>query len=201
MALPQPARHHTDGGAAGGQQAALDLDLREARIGCGHDQIRRQHHLDAEGEADALNGEHDWLAAPRRARAEGIDFVIFDQQGVAAEMGRNFRQIEPGREIGAFGKHHGAARPGLAFITGVGLCHAAQHDWRKSVQLRGTIDSDQEQAVAQLRRNAAVGRIRLVAVCDHDWLRLNPTYLRPKNVNSAPRQNAMPSSSTRCTKN
>ena len=83
--------------AAQGRDAAARLHLAEARAVGGDHDVGRQHHLDADGEAEPLHRGHDRLhrAAPQRKR---IDIV---RRGVAtlAVGAEELRHVEPGCRV------------------------------------------------------------------------------------------------------
>jgi hypothetical protein len=60
---PASALRQAVGGAAEGEDAAPDLNLREARVGRGDGDVERQAQLDAKREAAAVHGDHRRLLA------------------------------------------------------------------------------------------------------------------------------------------
>jgi hypothetical protein len=60
---PARALRQAEGGASEGEDATLDLDLREARVGRGDDDVERQAQLDAEREAAAVHRDYRRLLA------------------------------------------------------------------------------------------------------------------------------------------
>ena len=61
--------------AAERRNAALGLHLAEPAVFGRHDDVARQHHLDADGEDDALHGGDDRLPAAV-AQAERVDIAF-----------------------------------------------------------------------------------------------------------------------------
>ena len=89
-------------GAAEDRESALGLKLSEAAVLGGDDDVCGEHHLDTDGESDALNRHHDWLGATP-AEPERIDSVVSRRarSGLAGlHRGSKARQIEPCCRVG-----------------------------------------------------------------------------------------------------
>ena len=106
---------HAQGGTARGHDAALHFHLRKAAVvGRDHD-VGAQHQLDADGEADALDGGHHGLGAAAVAGQPvvmGLDQARRNDFLARAQEFGHHGQVQPGREMAAEGVQQAYAQPG-----------------------------------------------------------------------------------------
>ena len=146
--MPQPgALDEADGRPAERHQPAFHLELAEAGALFGDDDIRRQHQLDADGEADALDRRDDRLAPVRRAQVERVDQIAREEVGLR-DVERT--QLQAGGEMVARSVQHGAAQV-VGLVVGIGARQFPAHFRREAVVFCRPIDADQEQVGRAVR--------------------------------------------------
>jgi len=146
---PTGARQKAEMGATQGRDAALGLHLAKARGVGGDDNVGRQHHLDAHGKAQSLDGGDDRLQGPALER-EGIDIAgrAVATLGVGAE---EFRHVEPGRRVIAGKGQHGDPQFVIAVERREGVRELSHHVRREGVLLRHIVDDDREDPTVDFR--------------------------------------------------
>src|SRR5438034_5697259 len=129
-------------GASKRRDSALRLHLAEPGVIGRNDDIASQHHFDADRETDALHCRHNRLAATAFQR-ERIDVSGLDL-GILGLWSKEFRHIEPGREIRAFGAEY----PDPVIVRLVEKRHRVRHLRHhlraEGVLLRHIVDDDLE---------------------------------------------------------
>ncbi len=141
------------------EDPALDFFLGEAGIARTQVDVGRQHQLDADGQAIALNSDDHRFADPRPGEhAPGIATTgrrlpAFGQVRGGAE------EVETGGEVLAMGKHHGHPRfvVGLQFTVG-------QAQFVEQVEVEGVafghpVEANQQDMAVALTGDTTAGRL------------------------------------------
>jgi hypothetical protein len=112
MALPHPATcGQPQGRAAEREDAALDLDLAEAGVAGGDADVGRERELDADGQAPALQGDDQGLAAHATEQAERVDGAVREQRLAAGDGGADLGEVEAGGEVLAVAEQQARSAP------------------------------------------------------------------------------------------
>jgi hypothetical protein len=152
---PSGAADEAEVRAAKRGDAALGFHLAKTAIVGGDDNVTGEHHFDANGEADALHGGHDWLAAAA-GQTERIDVL-----GGAGLRGRvrpeELRHVQAGGEIGADGAENADPEIGIAVEEGHRFRQLKHHVRVEGVLLRRIVDDDLQYAVVAFVIDASFG--------------------------------------------
>jgi hypothetical protein len=141
-------------GAAQGRDTALGLHLAEAASLGGHHDVARQRHLDADGEADALDRGHHGLAA-LVAHPERID-VVFGNLARFCAGPEELRHVQPRGEVVALGAKHADPEVRVAIQLGHGGGELGHHFRHEGVLLGRIVDGDLQDAAVTLAANPSL---------------------------------------------
>ena len=153
--------------AAERRDAALGFHLAETRVIGGHDDVAREHQLDADGEDDALHGGDDRLLAAL-LQTECVDIAFFEVSllGGGAE---EFRHVEAGGEILSLGADDADPKALVVVEFGQGVRQLLHHGRRERVLLGGVVDDDLENAIMGFGADFAFGAHGLSSRCVLEW--------------------------------
>jgi hypothetical protein len=155
-------------GTTKGRDPALGFHLAEPGVVGRHNDVASQHHFDADRETDPLHRRDDRLAAPAFQR-EGIDVGGLDL-GILGLWSKEFRHVQPGREIRAFGTEH----PDPVIVRSVEkrhrIRHLRHHLGAEGVLLRYIVDDDLEHMPVHLGPDLTNLGFRLVHLQVSEWL-------------------------------
>jgi hypothetical protein len=147
-------------GTTKGRDSTFGFHLAEPGVIGRHDDIASQHHFDSDRETDPLHRRDDRLAAPAFQR-ERIDVARLDI-GILSLWSKEFRHIQPGREIRAFGAEY----PDPVIVRSVEkrhrIRHLRHHLRTERVLLRHVVDDDLEDVPVHLGADLADLGFRLV---------------------------------------
>src|SRR5829696_3333005 len=137
------------------RDAAPGFHLAEPAVIGGDNDVARQHQFDADSENDALHGGDDRLLAAL-LQTECVDIALLEVSllGGGAE---EFRHVEAGGEILAFGADHADPTAVVVVEFGQGVGQLLHHRRRERVFLGGVVDDDLENAIMGLGANFSFG--------------------------------------------
>lgn len=150
---PADLAREAEGRAADGVDATLDLDLAEARRRGGDANVRREHELDADREADALDGADDRLLDAAR-EPERIETAVGDVKRAAREDGRPLREIEAAGEVVAVCVEDTDAQLAIAVELCVREAELVPQREVERIALRSTVETHQENVPTPLDGDA-----------------------------------------------
>src|SRR5262249_22064504 len=116
----------SEGGAAEGEDSALDLDLRELRVAGGDADVLGQAQLDAERQTAAVDGDDGRLGSLPAVHTPGID-APGEVELALHEQRRNVHEIESGGEVLAVGEDDATADVGVALELAERIAERTQH--------------------------------------------------------------------------
>ena len=168
MALPQPAALHVaDRRPAEWRQSTLRLELAEAGVGRGDDDVAGEGDLDADRERDALHRGDQRLAQPP-AEPERVDRGVGARRAAGAGPvvgAEEQRHLEPGGRVLAGEREHADEQVGVVVEPGQGGAELAHDLRREGVLLGHPVDGHhQDVVVDDLAADLAVGVGLLVRI-------------------------------------
>ncbi len=117
-----------------------------------------ERELDADGEAIALQRDHQGFAAHAAEQAQRIDGAFGEQRRAAGDGGADLGEVEAGGEVIAVAEHEAAADLGVVVAAGQGLGEAAKHGEVEGVALVGAVEADMQDVITELGGDARGGR-------------------------------------------
>ena len=177
---PPAALDEADRGAARGVDAALRLELREAAVVGGDDDVAGQHHLDARGVGDPVHRGDDRLAARARERhrVDAVAALAFAPPAAVLHPLGPLREVEPRGEMLAVAEQHAHPELGILVEARVGEAELAHHLRRQAVVLLAPVEPHQEDPAALLDADLAVGMSLALAHCDSSDSELSDHVVR-----------------------
>ena len=132
---PAQLLHQAHGRAADRVDAALDLDLREARVVGGHADVGGEQQLDADGQAPAVHCD-DQRFAERLLAHQRVERTRRQRRHAAvAEKRQPLRQLDAAGEVLAVREQDGAAQLRVLLIAAERLAQLGVHLQSKALRL------------------------------------------------------------------